>query len=129
MEDCELKVFISQPIKDKSYEQVENERQVIIDRVKEYFKTNNLQFVKSHFSNDDFEISAQNHSLYLLAKCLEILSDCDIIVMATGWENARGCRIEYECARLYGIMVIFEDTKYIVDEKQFEVDRDPVTSD
>ena len=44
--------------------------------------------------------------LWFLGKSLELLSTADIAYFADGWENARGCKIEHECAIQYGIKII-----------------------
>ena len=41
--------------------------------------------------------------LHYLAKSLEYLAEADIAYFVPGWENARGCKIEYLCAVEYGI--------------------------
>ena len=50
-----------------------------------------------------------NSGLWYLGKSLELLSDADIVVFAKGWRNARGCRIEFKCAKEYGISYICEE--------------------
>ena len=47
--------------------------------------------------------------LWFLGKSLELLSTADVVYFANGWENARGCRIENQCAIEYGIDLIIED--------------------
>lgn len=129
METEKLKVFISQPIGDRTYEEVELIRQSIVDKLIKYFDGGDkITIADLHFNLAGKQGVYKNESLYWLAKSLEILSECDIIVMASGWEKARGCRIEYECARLYDIMVIFEDTEYITQEQQLEVDNDSTSN-
>ena len=49
--------------------------------------------------------------LWFLGKSLELLSMADIAYFAKGWENARGCRIENQCAIEYGITVIEDYTE------------------
>ena len=44
--------------------------------------------------------------LWFLGKSLELLSTADIAYFADGWQNARGCKIEHECAKEYGIYSI-----------------------
>ena len=44
--------------------------------------------------------------LWFLGKSLELLSDADIAYFASGWEEARGCRIEHTSAIQYVIIVI-----------------------
>lgn len=45
-----------------------------------------------------------------LAKSLELLADADVAYFAKGWESARGCRIENQCAIEYGIDTIEDCT-------------------
>ena len=45
-----------------------------------------------------------------LAKSLELLADADVAYFAKGWESARGCRIENQCAIEYGIDTIEDYT-------------------
>lgn len=46
---------------------------------------------------------ADARPLWFLGKSLELLSTADIAYFADGWQDARGCRIEHECAVEYGI--------------------------
>lgn len=46
--------------------------------------------------------------LWYLGKSLELLSTADIAYFAPGWNEARGCRIENQCAKEYGIEKIIE---------------------
>ncbi|MBQ8249080.1 MAG: DUF4406 domain-containing protein, partial [Clostridia bacterium] len=47
--------------------------------------------------------------LWFLGKAIQLLSEADVVYFAKGWEQARGCRIENNCARAYGIKLIIED--------------------
>ena len=40
--------------------------------------------------------------MYYLAKSIEAMSEADIVIFANGWEETRGCRIEFEIAKQYG---------------------------
>lgn len=46
--------------------------------------------------------------LCFLAKSIENMSLCHTAYFCKGWEKARGCRIEHEAARAYGLNVIYE---------------------
>lgn len=46
--------------------------------------------------------------LCFLAKSLENMSLCHVAYFCKGWENARGCRIEHEAAKAYGLEIIYE---------------------
>lgn len=47
--------------------------------------------------------------LCYLAKSLENMSLCYTAYFCKGWEDARGCRIEYDAAVAYGLEVLYED--------------------
>lgn len=94
------KLFISQPMKDKTVDEIKAERAKIVEAVtKEYGE---VEVIDSFFEN------APNGArpLWFLAKSLELLASADIAFFADGWENYRGCKIEHECAIVYGIKVI-----------------------
>ena len=44
--------------------------------------------------------------LWFLGKSLELLADADVAYFAPGWDDARGCIIEHDCAIAYGIKSI-----------------------
>ena len=125
MENRKLNIFISQPMNNKSKEEIFIKRKQLIEKVQNYFQTDDLKFMKSYFEIKHSK-KLKNESLYFLSKSLKVLSKSDVIIMASGWENSRGCKIEYECARLYDIMVIYEDTEYITRKNLLEVDHDSI---
>lgn len=47
--------------------------------------------------------------LCFLAKSLENMSLCHAAYFCKGWEQARGCRIEHEAAKAYGLEIIYEE--------------------
>lgn len=81
------KLFISQPMNGLSDEQVLQERAAVIGKAKAVF-------------GDDAK------PLDYLARSIEFLAKADVAVFAPGWEYARGCRIERQCAEEYGIPVM-----------------------
>ena len=95
------KVFISQPMKDKTNQEIEQERNYIIEKSKTYF--GEIEVIDSFFKDAPHDAKP----LWFLGKSLELLSDADVVVFAKNWENARGCKIEHECAIQYGIKVIY----------------------
>lgn len=95
------KVFISQPMKDKTEQEILEERANIFQLAKESFP--DAELIDSYF--DDYKPSTGNAGLKYLAKSLELLADADVAYFAPGWDEARGCRIENECAIEYEIEV------------------------
>lgn len=89
-----MKIFISQPMGNKNYEQIKFER---MDLVQKLEKQGN-EVLETVFSNFDSE----KDPIYYLAKSIDLLVNADRVIFMNGWENAKGCRIEYAIAKEYG---------------------------
>lgn len=95
------KLFISQPMQDKTNEQIKAERERAIESAKNYLDED-VEVIDSFFENAPHDTKP----LWFLAKSLELLSAADVAYFVKGWENYRGCKIENQCAVEYGIDVI-----------------------
>lgn len=95
------KLFISQPMKGKTDEEILKEREVAIVKAKEMCRED-VEVIDSFFQS----APADARPLWFLGKSLELLSTADIAYFAPGWKDARGCKIEHTCASEYGIKVI-----------------------
>lgn len=100
-----IKLFISQPMRDKTNEEIERERQNAIQSVKEKYG-DDVEAIDSFFKDAPHDAKP----LWFLGKSLELLASADVAYFCKGWENYRGCRIENQCAIEYGITAI-EDYK------------------
>jgi len=74
---------------------------------REYAKTaaermlnEDVEVIDSFFQGGDMK------SLEYLGESLKLLADADWAWFCDGWDEARGCKIEYTCAREYGINVL-----------------------
>jgi hypothetical protein len=100
-----MKVFISQPMAGKSDQEIIAER----ERIKALIEQWLLQFPGKYPYDgvidiiDTFFQGTREKPLVCLARALELLAGADFAVFAPGWENTRGCRIEADCCRAYGI--------------------------
>lgn len=92
------RIFISQPMKDKTDTEIKAERQRIIGRIKELYG-DDIEIIDSYFENAPDKAAP----LWFLGKSFEKLSTADVAFFAKGWENARGCRMEYLACREYSI--------------------------
>ena len=95
------KLFISQPMRDKTDEQILAEREKAIESAKRNFGED-IEVIDSFFKDAPHYAKP----LWFLGKSLELLSTADIAYFVKGWENYRGCKIENTCAIEYGIEVI-----------------------
>ena len=100
------KLFISQPMKDKTDEEILAVREQAIKSAKD-FLGEDVEVIDSFFQDAPHDAKP----LWYLAKSLELLSTADVAYFAKGWEDARGCRIENTCAIEYGIDVIEDYTE------------------
>ena len=97
------KLFISQPMNGKTEEEILAVREKAIASAKRYIGED-VEVIDSYF--EDYNPENGCVPLKYLSKSLELLADADVAYFAIGWENARGCRIENQCAIAYGIYVI-----------------------
>lgn len=95
------KLFISQPMKGKTNVEIKKEREEAIRCAKEMM-SDEVEVIDSFFEN----APAEAKPLWYLGESLKLLSTADVAFFATGWKNARGCKIEHTCAQQYGINII-----------------------
>lgn len=99
-----IKVFISQPMRGKTDEEILAVREKAIVTVKRSFKGEEVEVLDSFFK----EHTDESNPLEFLACSIALLGKADIAYFTKGWEQARGCRIENQCAIEYGIGIIEE---------------------
>lgn len=100
------KLFISQPMKDKTDAEILAVREQAIQSAKNLLGED-VEVIDSFFQDAPHDAKP----LWFLAKSLELLATADVVYFAKDWEKYRGCRIENTCAIEYGITVT-EDYKH-----------------
>lgn len=103
-----VNVFISQPMKDKTREEIIKERYKTIawiyeDLAKATYTLKDVDKVNIIDSYFDDSKNAKNSLVWHLGESIKLMSDADYVVFCNGWEDARGCRIERTIANEYGI--------------------------
>ena len=96
------KIFISQPMNGKTNEEIKNERNYIIDKLRE---NESVEIIDSFFKDKPYEASP----LWYLGESIKLMSESDIVFFCNGWQTARGCQIEHDCALEYGIDTMYEE--------------------
>lgn len=99
-----LQVFISQPMSGKTDKEIKEERARIVSKISEIV-TEPFQVIDSFFESAPHDAKP----LWFLAKSIELLASADLAYFSKGWENARGCRIEHDCAVAYLIETIITE--------------------
>lgn len=104
------KAMLSQPMRDKTDEEIIATRNKAITVLKEKgYEVVNTFFTDEWYSQKNMEErGVVNRPLCFLAKSLENMSLCEAAYFCKDWENYRGCRIEHEAAKEYGLEIIYE---------------------
>lgn len=105
------KAMLSQPMGGKTNAEIVSarDRAIRVLREKGYEVVNTL-FTDEWYRNEKMEErGVVQIPLCFLAKSIENMSLCHAAYFCKGWENARGCRIEHEAAKAYGLDIIYEE--------------------
>ena len=105
------RAMLSQPMGGKTNEEIiqTRERAKAVLQEKGYYVVNTL-FTDEWSSKENMEKrGVVQIPMCFLAKSLENMSLCHVAYFCKGWENARGCRIEHETAKAYGMEIIYEE--------------------
>lgn len=88
-----VKIMISQPMNGKTNEEIKKEREMIVK---------GIEASGAEYLDTVLDLSEEKTPLHYLSKSIEYLDKADVVYFMPGWENSRGCRIEFECAKEYG---------------------------
>lgn len=97
-----VRVFISQPMRDKTNEEIKKERRAAIERVREEMGED-VEVIDSFFEGAPHDAKP----LWFLGKSFQLLSSADVAVFVGSWRDYRGCKMEHEAAKQYGIKVMY----------------------
>lgn len=99
----QIKVFISQPMVDKTDEQILMERCRAVQAIKEKYGED------VNVLDSFFQVAPHNAKpLWFLARSIMILSQADVAYFIGDWRDYRGCKAENYMAHAYGIETIEE---------------------
>ena len=105
------KAMLSQPMAGKTEQEIVETRNHAIASLKSAgYEIVNTLFTDEWYSKEAMEErGVVQIPLCFLAKSLENMSLCHAAYFCKGWENARGCKIEHETAKAYGLKIIYEE--------------------
>lgn len=106
-----MKAMLSQPMAGKTDQEIIETRERAIATLESMgYTIVNTLFTDEWYSKEKMEErGVVQIPLCFLAKSLENMSLCHAAYFCKGWENARGCRIEHEAAKAYGLEIIYEE--------------------
>ena len=96
-----MKLFISQPMEDKTNEEIEAERAAVVRLFN--FPGLDLEVINSFFK----DVPAQAAPLWYLGESIKLLGEADVVYFCKGWQRYNGCTIEHECAVRYGKKILY----------------------
>lgn len=100
------KIFISQPMRGLTDEEILKAREeILIKAEKKMGKP--VELIDSFIEDYPGEIN-KHIPVFYLGKSIQFLSQADVAYFGGDWRNARGCKIEHEVAKQYGIEIIEE---------------------
>lgn len=99
-----MKIFISQPMRDKTKVEILKERSKIVSELQDKYGKD-LEILYSVISSKDDYEEIKNIPVWYLSHSIDLLSKADKVYFAKGWKNARGCRIEHKICEEYGIEI------------------------
>ena len=112
-----INIFISQPMTEKSEEEILATRQKEIEKIHQLASEKDIQVhivdsyvddaTRKHFEErltDDI-----NWDIYWLSQSLQKLALADTIWLCEGWEHSKGCNVELECAISYGLDIVYPE--------------------
>lgn len=105
------KAMISQPMNGLTDEQIVETR----EKANNYLESKGYEFVNTLFTDEWYKPEAMeergvvNIPICFLARSVDNMSKCHVAYFCKGWENARGCKIEHEIAKAYGLEILYEE--------------------
>lgn len=93
-----MKVFISQPMKGLSKEEILRKRQEAKLDLFLKLKSYNIEFIDAYMR--------YSNPILSIGESIKNMAEADVVYFMRGWEKHRGCRIEHEVAVQYGIRCI-----------------------
>lgn len=99
------KVMISQPINDLTDEEIEKTK---LEAIKE-LSSLGYEVVNTFFNGGEeceWADNQKNIPVAYLSMSIAKMSEVDVVYFCEGWSKARGCIIEHEVAKNYGLEIL-----------------------
>lgn len=105
-EKLSVNVFISQPMRNRTADEINEEREIVIEWVHRlYDDVYNVNVLDTYFKNEF--VPDEINRCYYLGKSIMVLAEANVAVFVDGWEEMRGCVIEHDVCKQYEIPVIY----------------------
>jgi len=92
------RVFVSQPMRGYSEEDILRERERALKAAKYYLGVDEVVEIPSYIP----QIKDKN-PVQCIGASVSLMADADLVIFCRGWYGARGCRVEHAVASEYGL--------------------------
>lgn len=96
-----IKLFISQPMRGREYDDIIRERKQLIADAAVALQTDDIRPLET------LHRTGKVKPLAMLGRSLEKMAEADAVIFAPGWKDARGCRVEHLAAAEYDLKIIY----------------------
>ena len=96
-----MNIVISQPMAGKTTAQIHEERRAVVQALESKGHT----VAETVFTDEPL---VNNPALYHLGMAFQFIASSDAVLFMEGWESARGCRMEMEACKAYGVPIILQ---------------------
>ncbi len=102
-----MKLFVSQPMRGYTLEEIKEERKNIVERlISDYnFDRESLEVIDNFFE----DAPENTKAMWYLGGSIRLMSEADVVYFPKDYYKTRGCRIEFEIAKHYGVPRIIID--------------------
>ena len=101
MSKKELKIMLSSPMKGKTQEEIEAEREETFDKIGYMV---GVDYVVMDTVIKDAEKKSE---LECFSESIYLLSQSDVLCMGHDWKKARVCKLEHDIAKAYNVPIIY----------------------
>lgn len=99
-----MKIFISQPMRYKTDEEILAERNAAINLFRLIVPSDQeVEVIDSFFKDAPHDAKP----LWYIGESIKLMADADVVYFCKDWHKYRGCTIEHECAVRYGKKIIY----------------------
>lgn len=111
-----MRIFISQPLFEKTNEEILDVRKNIIEQLWKKFGKD-IEII------DCFQEFQKNlNPIDYLSKNLIQLPKSDLVYFVNGWEDSKNCQLEHECACLYQMNIVYENNEELMKRGKGSID-------
>lgn len=98
-----MRFMISQPMGGLSDEEIKSKQKQATDLLQQL----GHEVIDTYFEMESAS-NTKNRGLHYLGYSLIEMATCDAVYFCSGWETAKGCKIEHEAAISYGMQIMYE---------------------